>query len=201
MKKILAILIFIFIIPFFALAQEESAKKKAYYFYGEQCPHCHEVDEYFQENGIYEKYEIEKLEVSGNPFNGKLFLEFGEAFGAENWGGVPAIVFGSQYLIGDTPIIDNFVREIEASQNANELPSSEKISQDSGNSNQESPDDAIAKDRNNPDNTKGETGKIAKNWPAIALIGIVVVGGGVLLFNRSRGKEGNSPDSEDNKLS
>ena len=130
MKKF--IIVFFLLIPFLTLAQENPAKTKAYYFFGEQCPHCKTVDEYFQANGIYEKYEITKLEVVSNPFNGKLFLEFGKAFGVPDWGGVPAIVFGEKYLLGDKPIIENFSREIDAAASANALPDPDKIANAKG---------------------------------------------------------------------
>jgi len=113
------------LVPTLVFAQD-SGKKKAYYFYGEQCPHCQNVDEYFQENGIYEKYDITKLEFS-NPFNARLLMKFGEKFNSEYKGSVPAIAFAGKFLVGDTPIIEKFVREIDAAENANELPDPEKM--------------------------------------------------------------------------
>lgn len=136
MKKII-IAITLIILPLIVSAQE-SAKKKAYYFFGEQCPHCQKVDEYFKENGIYDRYDITKLEFS-NPFNARLLVKFGEVFKSEYKGSVPAIAFDSKFLVGDTPIIENFEKEI-ASVPATELPDPEKI----GNQSASTPADAEA---------------------------------------------------------
>ena len=108
------------------------AKKKAYSFYGDSCPHCKKVEAYFQANGIYDKYDITSLEFS-NPFNTRLLLNFGEAFNDPDKGAVPAIAFGDKFIVGDQPIIDNFVKEIDAADNANELPDPDKIAAANGN--------------------------------------------------------------------
>jgi len=183
-KKYFIALVLI-LLPILVFAQSPG-KKKAYYFFGEQCPHCKTVDEYFQANGIYDKYEITKLEVAGNPFNSKLFLAFGKAFGSEDWGGVPAIVFADKYLVGDRPIIDNFVREIEAAQNAGELPDPEKMSSaNDGGSQQPVSAETSADD-------KALTGKSAdggnkKNYSPVIVIALVAVGTGALIYvNRKK---------------
>lgn len=169
------IIISLLLAPLLALAQENPGKKKAYYFFGEQCPHCKKVDEYFQANGIYEKYEITKLEVVGNPFNGKLFLQFGKSFGVDDWGGVPTVVFGDKYLVGDTPIIENFVREIDAAENANELPDPEKIGDTGGGDNQ---GEQLAA------NNAGEKKK--NYFPAGMAALVVIVGGALVYINRKK---------------
>ena len=120
------IVILLLLVPFLSFAQESPAKKKAYYFYGDSCPHCKNVDEYFQANGIYDKYDITKLEFS-NPFNTRLLLKFGEAYNDPSKGAVPAIAFGNKFIVGDQPIISSFVQEIDSADNANELPDPDKI--------------------------------------------------------------------------
>ena|GEM_PF-800771 len=174
MKKF--IIIFFLLIPFLTLAQENPAKKKAYFFYGEQCPHCKNVEAYFQENGIYDKYDITSLEVVGNPFNAKLFVQFGKAFGVKDWGGVPAIVFGDKYLLGDKPIIDNFVQEIDAADNAIELSDPDKIAAVKGTNNQQ-PASAEA--------TAGERNK--KSYFPVVIGALIVLGIGALVYiNRKK---------------
>ncbi len=186
MKK--AITILFLLIPFLALAQD-TGKKKAYFFYGEQCPHCHKVDDYFQANGIYDKYEISKLEVSANPFNGKLFLEFGKAFGMSDWGGVPAVVFGDKYIVGDQPIIDNFVKEIDAAENANELPNPDKISNSSVENSDQGAQAAPVSENNNPvPEEKTQTGNKNKYFPVVLFV-LVLVGGGAIFFINRKPKE------------
>lgn len=183
MKKIFAILAVLMIIPFLIFAQGDTQKKKAYYFYGENCPHCKKVDEYFQANGIYEKYEITKLEATVNPFNGKLFLAFGKAFGVSSWGGVPTIIFGNKYIVGDTPIIKNFTSEIDAAENVYELPDPEKIGKRE-NENQEN--STVQENHEGKYSQEIPTGKNKSenknNYFSIALVALVLIGGGILAY-------------------
>ena len=177
MKKIIIILLLL--IPFLTLAQENPVKKKAYFFYGDQCPHCKNVEAYFQENGIYDKYEITSLEVVSNPFNAKLFVQFGKAFGVKDWGGVPAIVFGDKYLLGDKPIIDNFVQEIDAAENANELPDPDKIA--NANNMGEQRTASVP-----PSGTTASQGN-KKNYFPVVIGALVVLGiGALVLVNRKK---------------
>ena len=170
--KLKLIFFALLLVPVLVLAQD-APKKKAYYFFGETCPHCKNVDEYFKANGIYDKYEITKLEVMSNPFNGKIFLEIGKAFGKSDWGGVPTIVFEDKYLIGDEPIIESFEKEI-ANVEAMELPDPEKIKKISENENQ-----------NNQAVPVPATNK--KNYFPVIIIVLAVVGAGLLFYiNRKK---------------
>ncbi|MFA4817231.1 MAG: cytochrome c biogenesis protein [Parcubacteria group bacterium] len=123
LKKIIFGLLIFLALPLISFGQE---KKKAVYFYTETCPHCVRVNEYFQKNGIYDKYEIKKIEAS-DPQNFKLLNQFFDAHGvkAENRG-YPVIFFDTQMLIGDQPIINNFTSEIEKAA-ANDFPDSDLI--------------------------------------------------------------------------
>ncbi|MDI6778216.1 MAG: hypothetical protein QMD77_03420 [Patescibacteria group bacterium] len=170
MKKFIIILFLI--IPVLALAQENSAKKKAYYFYGENCPHCENVNEYFQANGIYDKYDIAKLEFS-NPFNARLLVKFGEVFKSEYKGSVPAIAFGDKFIVGDQPIIDNFEKEM-ANAEAKELPDPEKIK---GIGNRES---GIKDEKNSSDSGNTQRRII------LSAATLVVLGGGIYMFKRGK---------------
>ena len=160
------------LIPAITLAQD-SGKKKAYYFFGEQCPHCKNVDEYFQANGIYDKYDITKLEFS-NPFNTRLLMKFGEKFNSEYKGSVPAVAFADKFIVGDQPIIDSFVSEIDAAENANELPDPGKVENTTGN-------DAGQKSQpaQSPSGNK-------KNIFPVVLIALILVGGGALVWANRR---------------
>ena len=170
MKK--SIIALFLLIPFLVSAQD-AGKKKAYYFYGDTCPHCVKVDEYFSENGIYDKYEITKLEFS-NPFNARLLMKFGEAFDSEYKGSVPAIAFGDKFLVCDQPIIDNFEKEI-SNVEARELPDPEKNGKAAGkNMNQQN------QPEQNPTGNK-------KNIFPVVLIALILVGGAALLYvNRKK---------------
>ncbi|MFA7209771.1 MAG: cytochrome c biogenesis protein [Parcubacteria group bacterium] len=125
MKKISLVIFAILFVPMLVLAQAD--KKKAIYFYSETCAHCEQVNRYFQEQGIYDKYDIQKIEASG-PYNLDYLNKFFDAFGvpAEKRG-FPVIFFSDKMIFGDKPIIDSFVKEIDRT-DASEFPTPEKIS-------------------------------------------------------------------------
>jgi len=180
--KIKLIILSLLIIPSLVFAQDVP-KKKAYFFYGDTCPHCKKVEAYFRENGIYEKFDITSLEFS-NPFNTRLLLKFGDAFNDPNKGGVPAVAFGDKFIVGDQPIIDNFVKEIDASSNANELPNPDKIANANGNN-------ASVNQNNQAVPAAGlpaeEAGGNKKNYFPVIIGVLVVLGIGALVYvNRKK---------------
>jgi len=115
--KLKIIILSLLIIPSLVFAQD-APKKKAYFFYLDSCPHCHNVNNYFNANGIYDKYDVKKIDASV-PANEKFLMQLYEANGypEDQRGGVPVVVFGDKFLLGDKPIIDNFATEIEAVEN------------------------------------------------------------------------------------
>jgi len=129
MKKII-LLLAIFLLPVLTSAQStqdnQPIEKKAVYFYSETCPHCERVNQYFQDNGIYDKYEIQKIETSGQ-YNLEYLNKFFDAFNvpAEKRG-YPVVFFDDKMIFGDQPIIDSFVKEIEQV-NASELSTPDLI--------------------------------------------------------------------------
>lgn len=134
MKKLsFFILIFLSIASIFIVANDAKAleenvndREKAVYFYQETCDHCQAVDKYFRENGIYDNYDIRKIEISG-AYNLGMLNEFFDAFEISSQKrGWPAIFFGRQFLVGDNPIIKNFATEIERT-DATEFPNPESI--------------------------------------------------------------------------
>lgn len=170
MKKIFIISL-LALLPLLTSAQD-TAKKKAYFFYGDQCPHCKKVEAFFQANGIYDKYDITSLEFS-NPFNGRLLLKFGDAFDDSNKGGVPAMAFADKFIVGDQPIIDNFEKEIDAA-DASSLPDPDKISKNTATENPTSAD------------IPAPTGNKKSYFPVI-IVTLVIVGGAALFYiNRKK---------------
>lgn len=122
-KTIFVSLVLAVMLPLLAFGQE---KKKAVYFYNTTCSHCFQVDQYFQKNGIYDKYDIKKIETSEKE-NLAYLNQFFDAFGVEaQKRGWPVIFFGNKMLIGDQPIIDNFVSDIESTE-AGSFPTPESI--------------------------------------------------------------------------
>lgn len=111
MKKIFFVSIFfLLLLPNISLAQE---KKTAVYFYADWCSHCQKVNAYFQEKGIYEKYDIVKLNFDDSE-NKKLLARIFEDQGMQS-SGIPAIVIDEKLIVGDVPIINQFETKIEKS--------------------------------------------------------------------------------------
>lgn len=186
--KIKLIALSLLLIPILASAQD-TPKKKAYFFYGDTCPHCKKVEAYFQANGIYDKYDITSLEFS-NPFNTRLLLNFGDAFNDPDKGAVPAIAFGDKFIVGDQPIIDNFVKEIDAANNANELPDPDKIAAANGNKiSSSSQDPAVNQSAqpNQPTQAAPAASGNKKNYFPVIIGALIVLGIGALVYvNRKK---------------
>lgn len=112
MKKFF-IIIFLIFLPMLVFAQAE--KKKALFFYSENCLHCKEVKEYFQKEKIYEEYEIREIDVAGE-YNLAYLNDFFDSFGIkQEKRGWPAVFFGNEILVGSVPIIENFKSKMEES--------------------------------------------------------------------------------------
>lgn len=123
-KFLKTIFIFLLFMPILVFAQAD--KKKVLFFYSENCPHCKEVESYFQKEKIYDKYEIRKIDVAGE-YNATYLNEFFDSFGiSEENRGWPAIFFDNEILVGSRPILENFVAKIEAT-DAAEFPSPESV--------------------------------------------------------------------------
>jgi len=134
MKKYLVAILMIFFVPTVVFGQPVE-KKKAIYFYSESCPHCSRVDKYFQENGIYEKYDIKKIDAVDEK-NVTLLNEMFNAFGfSDKDKKIPAIFFSDKVMVGDGPImgeeqkIKSFVKQIEEA-DASFFPTPESIRND-----------------------------------------------------------------------
>src|SRR4030042_729815 len=99
--KLKFILIAVLLAPLLVFGQDAS-KKKAYFFYLDSCPHCHNVNDFFNANGIYDKYDIVKLDAS-IPQNGEFLMKLYEAndYPESQRGGVPVVAFGDKFFIGD----------------------------------------------------------------------------------------------------
>lgn len=110
MRRVLFILSLLIILPLNTLAQE---KKTAVYFYADWCSHCQKVGAYFEKNGFYDKYDIQKLNFD-EAENKKLLSKIFEDQGMKS-SGIPAIIIDDEMLVGDTPIINQFEEAIEKS--------------------------------------------------------------------------------------
>jgi len=137
------------------------------------------VNDYFTANGIYDKYDITKLEFS-NPFNARLLVKFGEVFRSPYKGSVPAIAFGDKFIVGDQPIIDNFVNEIDAAENANELPDPDKAGSAANEGSKVNQENMGNQPSPSSDGNK-------KSYFPVIIVALILVGGGALVYiNRKK---------------
>ena len=137
LKKLFVIF---FIIPIaFAIVPSAYAEESnnIYFFYGEGCPHCAQIEEFFESENLYNIYPIDKREIYFNRDNAILFNDLLDKLGVSNEArGVPTVIIGDKILVGDKPIIDNFKISADSFlQNSNEK---EKAKLDNKNDTQKS---------------------------------------------------------------
>jgi cytochrome c biogenesis protein CcdA len=114
--KIMKYMLMTFI--FFVVAAVSSVMAQTqppiYFFYGTGCPHCAEVMNYFEDNGIFNKYPVDKREIYFNKDNALLFNKVMDELGvAAIARGVPTVVMGKKVITGDRPIMDEFAKEAD----------------------------------------------------------------------------------------
>ena len=101
------------------VSAQEKPVVRFYLFYGETCPHCHEVMDNFLP-GVYEKYgdqlEYEYIEVWNDTDNYITLLGLEQKLGVpeDRQGAVPALVIGDQVLIGAVEIPEQLEILIDA---------------------------------------------------------------------------------------
>ena len=106
----IALLVFVGLIGM-AFAAHEST---VYFFYGQGCPHCAIVENYFEENRMYDAYAIDAREIYFNRENALLYTNLMSELGVpREERGVPAVVMGETVIVGDQPIISRFEREAD----------------------------------------------------------------------------------------
>lgn len=89
---------------------EQNEEKTIIFFYGQGCPHCAKVEEWFQDERIYDEYPtLELREIYFNKMNTTLFNKTMDELGVPvDQRGVPALVMGNVIMVGDVPIIEGF---------------------------------------------------------------------------------------------
>lgn len=83
-----------------AAPSRELASNKAYFFYAQTCPHCHEADAYIRQK--YPDLEMIRLDVA-TPEGRDLFLKCADKFRLGQMIGTPLFCMGDQYLMGWIP--------------------------------------------------------------------------------------------------
>lgn len=161
MKKILLIIFVLLCIPVLVLAQED--RKKAIYFYSETCVNCNQVGEHFKKNGTYEKYDIQKMDIS-EPYSIAYLNKFFDAFNfPSEKRGIPVIFFENKMIIGAQPIIESFSNEIDQVAAA-EFPAPEMISEFIQ---EEETEDQIAEDQIAVGQAAGDISIMILVWAAL----------------------------------
>ncbi|USN53651.1 MAG: hypothetical protein H6760_00570 [Candidatus Nomurabacteria bacterium] len=87
-----------------AQAQE---KPELLFFYGQGCPHCAVVEQYIEDENLDERFRIIAKEVYGDPENARDLTQQFQVFHVpESKQGVPFMVLGAKYYVGDVYIIE-----------------------------------------------------------------------------------------------
>lgn len=82
-------------------------------FYGQDCPHCKNVEDYMSENSIEDKVKVTKLEVYYNEDNQNILAQVVKKCNiSPSQVGVPLLYDGKACAIGDGPIIDYFENKV-----------------------------------------------------------------------------------------
>jgi cytochrome c biogenesis protein CcdA len=105
---------------------------KIYFFYGEGCPHCSQVLNFFEKENLLDKYQIEKREIYFNHDNALLYTQMLDDLNFPfQKRGVPIMIIGDRVLVGDLQIINNFSDQPYDSVNIDDYDS-EPVIVDSG---------------------------------------------------------------------
>ncbi|MFA7685877.1 MAG: hypothetical protein WCX95_03700 [Candidatus Gracilibacteria bacterium] len=81
-------------------------------FVGDGCSHCANVEKYMQENNVLGRLPVKVYEVWNHPENQPIYLQKAEEVGYTGQG-VPLMVDGPHYEVGDYPIISYFTDLLE----------------------------------------------------------------------------------------
>lgn len=111
-KKLSIFCLFLFFLtPFVQAADELSVN----FFYGSTCPHCKKVEPFIEElKPRYPEITFNTYEVYENYANSVKLSSWFESYKVPaNRRGVPVVFLDGNYLVGDTPILDNLENAIE----------------------------------------------------------------------------------------
>lgn len=128
MKKLLLVLLALFVFPFAAYAQSEevavelatdtvvetAAEERVFtIFVHEDCPHCQDVEKWVAENDLEDN--VKYMELKNNDANNDLLAEYWEKFEIEGGMGWPFMVVSEEdktYQIGSTPIMEELAAQL-----------------------------------------------------------------------------------------
>lgn len=105
---------FIFADAAFADPLASQSQKNVTIYVADSCPHCVKVEQYLDDNDVGAYFNITLKEVSRNRANAKEFSDWTDKMGVDiRDRGVPFMVVGNQYFVGDKPIINFFDEQIQ----------------------------------------------------------------------------------------
>jgi len=86
------------------------------FFYGDGCPHCAKVEEFFKENDVESKTQFEKKEIYNDKLNAQLLFLVAQRKCnlSTDKIGVPFLWDGSKCIVGDGDIINFFKQKIQS---------------------------------------------------------------------------------------
>ena len=101
---VVASMVFLFTGTMATLEKDSGTPATIYFFYGEECPHCHNIMP-FVENMTrkYPEADIRILEVWHNQTNQQIYQEANSAAGVKRFG-VPEVISGKTVLVGELEI-------------------------------------------------------------------------------------------------
>lgn len=90
---------------------QENSKETVFY-YGNQCPHCHVVIKFLDDNKVADKVAFTRKEVSGSTENSNELYEKAKECGlAQNQIGVPFVYAKGKCYVGEIEVLDFFKKE------------------------------------------------------------------------------------------
>ena len=87
------------------------ATQSTIFFYGQECPHCQDVEKFNSDNHIADKVKYDSVEVWHNQDNANLMLQKAKECGiTEDQVGVPFVWSGGKCYVG-TPQVEDFFKQ------------------------------------------------------------------------------------------
>lgn len=114
-RKLLSLcIVFTFVYLAFSSNVKAQENNTIYFFYGSGCPHCVNVEEYFEKSKIPDSYPIVYKEIYFNRENSNLYNMILDSLDYPvDKRGVPLVVMGETVLVGDKVIIERFTAEAD----------------------------------------------------------------------------------------
>jgi len=112
---VIAALIIVYNVKLTGNVVETPSNDSIVFYYGSTCPHCKNVEKYFEDNNVSSKIQFQSKEVYENQANAKELLAVAQKCGLDTSSiGVPFLYAGGKCYIGEQEIIDFFQNKLAA---------------------------------------------------------------------------------------